>query len=389
LLAASRLTGEFDVKTTCLINNYNYRRFVGEAVESALAQTVPFDEIIVVDDGSTDGSRDWLMDSYGDCPRVSVVGQQNQGQLGCFHEGFRKSSGDILFFLDADDLYEPDYLRRALRVYDRRPHIDFVYCGFHWFGQHRRKQPPARRSADLGYSVISALAVRAWVGGPTSCLSMRRWVLDRLFPLPCLEDWRTRADDCLVFGASLAGARKYDLAEPLVKYRLHGANAFAARGRDVGSESRRRLALTRLFHHIPCRLGYDTDRLPQLAHREFQTIPVPSARQLSDYLRLVWGSRIQLSRKLAQTGSILGHFVRPAKKSGDEPVAGAGDTADEAERQPLSAIDHSSSGGSSTCGSRTSVSGSTTSMRVPAPGLLSMRAVPPSNLARARTPARP
>jgi glycosyltransferase involved in cell wall biosynthesis len=327
------------VKTTCLINNYNYRRYVGEAIESALAQTVPFDEIIVVDDGSTDGSRDWLIDTYGSCRNVTVVGQQNQGQLGCFHEGFRRSSGDVLFFLDADDLYEPDYLRRALRVYDQDAQMDFVFCGFHWFGQHRRQQPPARCGADLGYSVISALTVRAWVGGPTSCLSMRRWVLDKLFPLPCLEDWRTRADDCLVFGSSLVGARKYDLAEPLVKYRLHGANAFAASGRDVGSDYRRRLALNRLFHHVTCRLGYDTDSLPQLAHREFQTIPSPKVRHLSDYLRLVWGSRIQLSRKLALMGSILGHFVRRGRKAGGDAVARGDDKADEPEQQIVSATD--------------------------------------------------
>jgi glycosyltransferase involved in cell wall biosynthesis len=327
------------VKTTCLINNYNYRRFVGEAVESALAQTVAFDEIIVVDDGSTDGSRKWLTDTYGNHSQVTIIGQQNRGQLACFQEGFRRSSGGILFFLDADDMYEPDYLRRALRVYGRDSQIDFVFCGFQWFGQHGRPQPSARRSADLGYSVISALVLRAWVGGPTSCLSMRRWVLDKLFPLPDLDGWRTRADDCLVFGSSLVGARKYDLAEPLVKYRLHGANAFAASRRDVGSEYRRRLALNRLFHHVTRRLGYDIDSLPQLAHREFQTMPAPQARHLSDYLRLVWGVRIPLSRKLAQTGSILRHFVLPGAKAGGRTVAKSEEKADKPAREPLSAFD--------------------------------------------------
>lgn len=332
-------TGVLYVKTSCLINNYNYRRFVGPAIESALAQTVPFDEIIVVDDGSTDGSRPWLLDTYGDHARVTVVGQQNQGQLGCFHEGFRRSSGDILFFLDADDLYEPDYLRRALRVYDRGRQMDFVFCGFRWHGEHGRQQPPLRCSADLGYSVISALALRAWVGGPTSCLSMRRWVLEKLLPLPCLDDWRTRADDCLVFGSSLVGARKYDLAAPLVKYRLHGGNAFAASRRDVASEYRRRLALNRLFHSVTSRMGYDTESLPQLAHREFQTIPAPRTRHLSDYLRLVWGSRIQLSRKLAQTGSIVSHFVRPGKQAGATVVAKAEELSGEHPRQTVSASD--------------------------------------------------
>ncbi len=317
------------MKTACLINNYNYRRYVGEAIDSALDQTRPLDEIVVVDDGSTDGSLPWLQSRYGTCPSVQLCGQENQGQLACFQEGFRRSRGEIVFFLDADDLYQPRYVERVLSIYERDPEIDFVSAGFQWYGDHGRRQPRPGVNADLGYSAVATLALLAWVGAPTSCLSMRRWVLDKLLPLPACGDWRTRADDCLIFGSSLAGARKYRLAQPLVNYRIHGANAFAGRRADPRADYRRRLAINRLFHHLVERFGYDADRLPELAHREFQTIPAPTFRQLSDYTRLVLTSRLRWLRRLALCGSLLGHFVRPGHDGGNRiatetEAAGAG-----------------------------------------------------------------
>jgi glycosyltransferase involved in cell wall biosynthesis len=327
------------VKTSCLINNYNYRQYVGEAVDSALAQTVPFDEIIVVDDGSTDGSLPWLQHRFGDCPTVRLFGQDNQGQLASFQEGFRRSGGDLLCFLDADDLYQPDYLGRVRAIYEREPAIDFVSAGFQWYGETGRKPPRAGQNADLGYSVVATWAVRAWVGAPTSCLSMRRWVLEKLLPLPGCEDWRTRADDCLIFGASLAGARKFRLAEPLVKYRIHGGNAFAGRAADPQADYRRRLAINRLFRHLVDRFGYDADRLPELAHREFQTIPAPTFRQLTDYVRLVFGARLRFSRRVALWGALLGHYLRAGRGSSGSPVRSAR-TAPGSVGRPANAEEH-------------------------------------------------
>src|SRR5262245_13540577 len=107
--------------TSCLLSNYNYARFVGEALEGALRQTVPFDEIVVVDDGSTDGSVELLEREFGRNPRVTIVRKQHSGQLSCFNHGVPKCSGDIVFFLDADDVYEPQYHEQALRVYERHP----------------------------------------------------------------------------------------------------------------------------------------------------------------------------------------------------------------------------------------------------------------------------
>ena len=192
--------------TTCLISNYNYAHFVSDAIESALEQTVPFDEIIVVDDGSSDGSVELLRSKFANHRIVQTVAKDNQGQLSCFNEGFTRSTGDVVFFLDADDVYEPNYVEQAMGAYRRDPECDFVFCRRGDFGQRDRVPPPVAEDHDLGYSVILAAYQREWIGASTSCVSMRRHVLDKLLPIPFVEDWRVRADDCLVFGASLAGA---------------------------------------------------------------------------------------------------------------------------------------------------------------------------------------
>ncbi|MGI9456162.1 MAG: glycosyltransferase family 2 protein, partial [Aeoliella sp.] len=113
------------MRTTCLVNNYNYRPYVGEAVDSALSQSVPFDEIIVVDDGSTDESLSFLRREYASERRVKIVAKANGGQLSAFDEGVRHATGDLVFFLDADDCYRPEYLREAAEIYEQRP-VDFV-----------------------------------------------------------------------------------------------------------------------------------------------------------------------------------------------------------------------------------------------------------------------
>jgi glycosyltransferase involved in cell wall biosynthesis len=300
--------------TTCLVNNYNYAQFVCDAIDSALGQTVPFDEIIVVDDGSTDGSPDLLARRYARHSTIQIVTKHNQGQLSCFNEGFARSTGDLVFFLDADDIYEPNYLEQALDVYRRDRHVDFVFCGLRHFGQQDSVQLKYKRDRDLGYSVILAAYLRDWIGGPTSCLSMRRGVLEKILPLPHPEAWRTRADDCLVFGASLAGARKYYLARPLVRYRVHGKNLYFGCAPDRSAVYRRRLAINVLFEHLRHKLSYDIERLGDVHHREFCTIEKPTFLQLMKYFHVNLHVRASILRRLACGAEMARHFMRTAMR---------------------------------------------------------------------------
>jgi glycosyltransferase involved in cell wall biosynthesis len=286
------------MKTSCLVNNYNYAPYVVQAIDSALDQTVPFDEIIVVDDGSTDGSLDLLWQRYGGDSRVVLISKTNEGQVSCLNEGFRASSGDLVFFLDADDLYEPQYLEQALRAYEHPDHCDCLLAAHRKYdGSPLRPLADSQRCVDLGYSVVLTLFAREWVGAPTSCLSMRRGLLSSILPVPYLVDWRLRADDCLVFGSSLAGGRKFRLESPLVRYRVHGGNRFAGRPYDKFDDYRRKLAVNRLFALMTTRLGYDVPRLRDFAHREFRTVQRPTLRQLRQYAGIALGAKASLPRK--------------------------------------------------------------------------------------------
>lgn len=89
------------LRVSIIINNYNYERFLSEAIDSAINQNYQNTEVIVVDDYSTDNSRD-VIASYGD-KIIPVYHQENGKQAAAFNSGFAVSKGEIIIFLDADD----------------------------------------------------------------------------------------------------------------------------------------------------------------------------------------------------------------------------------------------------------------------------------------------
>src|SRR5689334_15193361 len=94
-----------------IINNFNYARYLGEAVDSALGQTYPNVEVIVVDDGSTDSSRE-VIERYGD--RIRSVFKTNGGQPSAINAGFQVSRGELIANLDSDDLYDATTIERVV-----------------------------------------------------------------------------------------------------------------------------------------------------------------------------------------------------------------------------------------------------------------------------------
>jgi hypothetical protein len=104
--------------------------------------------------------------------------------------------------------------------------VDFVASSFRTFGAIESVNHNGRSGGCAGYSVLRAYYAGAWIGTVTSGLAIRRSLLERLLPYAEEARWRTCADDCLVIGSSLAGAKKYFLTIPAVAYRVHGGNRF-------------------------------------------------------------------------------------------------------------------------------------------------------------------
>lgn len=110
-----------------IIPTFNRATVIGKTIESVLAQTYPNVEIIVVDDGSTDDTRETLS-RYGD--RVHYIYQQNAGPSAARNRGARASQADYITFLDSDDLLLPTKLERQVAFLDTHPDVDIVLCGW-------------------------------------------------------------------------------------------------------------------------------------------------------------------------------------------------------------------------------------------------------------------
>jgi glycosyltransferase involved in cell wall biosynthesis len=101
-----------------IILNYNYAQYVADAIESVLAQDPPFDEILVVDDGSIDGSLN-VINAFK--PRVRVLAKENGGALSACLAGARTATTDYVYVLDADDYVAPDFLRSVKPLLEADP----------------------------------------------------------------------------------------------------------------------------------------------------------------------------------------------------------------------------------------------------------------------------
>ena len=116
-------------KVSVIIPVYNAQDFIGETLDSVLAQTFTAYEILLVDDGSTDRSKE-IIQAYvrKDPARLRYIYQANQGPGAARNHAIREARGEYLAFLDADDLWMPQRLEEGVRVLDARPEIALVHA---------------------------------------------------------------------------------------------------------------------------------------------------------------------------------------------------------------------------------------------------------------------
>jgi len=114
-------------RVSVVLPTWNRKRLLGEAIASVLAQTYQDYEVLVVDDGSTDGTAAWVQESVTDA-RVRYLGQENRGVSAARNAGIRAARGELIAFQDSDDLWLPSKLARQVPLFDR-PEVGFVFCG--------------------------------------------------------------------------------------------------------------------------------------------------------------------------------------------------------------------------------------------------------------------
>jgi len=222
-----------------IITSYNYEKFLSRAIDSALQQTYPVKEIIVVDDGSTDNSRE-IITGYGN--QIIPVFQENKGRPSAWNTGLLASRGEIIFFLDADDVFFPtkvdEMINYYLQVMPQTPEAmifhrvemttdDGIILGV---------KPKKLRTLNGGkkkgsFEKVSDLEtayryVQKWgflpnLTPPTSGCSLTRSLAGKIFPLPV--GMKRHQDILWVFGSMLLGTI-YGTSQVLGSYILHGNN---------------------------------------------------------------------------------------------------------------------------------------------------------------------
>jgi glycosyltransferase involved in cell wall biosynthesis len=207
-----------------VINNYNYEHYLSEAIDSALAQTYPDCEVIVVDDGSTDGSRP-LIESYGD--EFRVIFKENGGQASAFNVGIAAASGDYILLLDSDDVLLTNAVDVALKSMNSNAvrltyKMDKITAEGGFIETYLASGPVifegtlAEAIADYGF----------FPGTPTSGNFFRADALRKSLPVP-EERFRISAD-LYLFCKNAEFGRIQRIGDTLAKYRIHGSNNFAS-----------------------------------------------------------------------------------------------------------------------------------------------------------------
>ncbi|ACF13505.1 glycosyl transferase family 2 [Chloroherpeton thalassium ATCC 35110] len=215
------------MKISVVISNYNYVRFLDGAIESALKCNGSFlHEVIVIDDGSTDESREMLVKKYGTHEKVKLIFKENGGQFSCFRKGIEIFTGDIVCFLDPDDRYDSEYFKRIAEVYQKKPYVDFVYIGYRDVGERNQIILDAKNDFEIGTTAMMTAITGSHFWSITSTMSMRRFLAKQILALPNHYDWmfRARADTALEIAAVIIGAYRYYIAKPLMQRTVHENN---------------------------------------------------------------------------------------------------------------------------------------------------------------------
>jgi len=309
---------------TALIDTYNHERFIGEAIESVLAQDFPADrmEIVVVDDGSTDRTPQRVKKFR---KRIRYVRQENGGQASALNLGFKSSRGEIVVMLDGDDVWLPQKVRRVVEEFEKNPAVGMVFHPYQFWQPDEDGQEDDETFLPVsGYLPDSPLAMRQFGGFGTCSTAIRRKLAGELLPIPArLKIFA----DCFLIAAAIFLTPVASMPECLTRYRHHDANLASIREPDRGRLEKRndcfRAAREEIERWLASR-GFDRDhpaadtilRRMELVQRSLDfALQTPGRAEYFNYLRdhhrvysLLWTAPRRLGNRLTTVaGLILGY----------------------------------------------------------------------------------
>ncbi|MGJ3223607.1 glycosyltransferase [Geobacillus thermoleovorans] len=218
-----------------LIVNYNYARFIGEAIESALNQDYENYEIIICDDGSKDESTEIISRYASEHPnKIRYIFKENGGQGSALNKAYEQSKGDIIAILDADDIFTTNKLRRVVQQFLAHPEVGLIINKLIKVDTNNRvigsvPQFGKLDNGDLREQILNSGGY--WSSAPASGLTFKREYADLVFPIP--ENLFMREADAYLFTQIPLFCQVYSIEEPLGYYRVHLNNLTATNKVDI------------------------------------------------------------------------------------------------------------------------------------------------------------
>jgi glycosyltransferase involved in cell wall biosynthesis len=291
-----------------VVINFNYGAFLSQAIESALAQTYPHLDIVVVDDGSTDNSIE-VLNAYRE--RVRIIETPHGGHVSAVNAGLAGSAGDLVVLLDADDLLYPDCLSRAVAAWrDRAAKLQFRLDTIDGSGTDQNMPFPAY-PADLDAAEIRRRSLRTgYYPWPVSSGNMfSRAYLREVTPIDAARIFKS-PDGYLNKMAPLFGP-VITLDAILGAYRVHGRNAWAqssgvARSAAYVRGTRFDAMLHGAFREAARRQGHDVPPFDRAAVPQWVEVRLLSLRLergahpfAADTIPRVWWIGVRAARDAA------------------------------------------------------------------------------------------
>lgn len=232
-------------KVSIIIPAYNSAEYIKQAVDSALGQTYKNVEIVVVDDGSTDNTAGVLA-PYIKENNIKYIHQENEGAGMARNKGINNSSGEIVAFLDADDIWMPDKLEKQIPLLSN-PDIGVVYSDIEIFGD----SFVALRHSEIASGFYRGNILKHLIKGnfiPTSSVVMRRSIFGIIDGFADNSRFYTVED--YEFWLRVATITKFDyVSDSLVKYRVH-------KDQLSGSRVKTHASLARLYKSLLVRRAF-------------------------------------------------------------------------------------------------------------------------------------
>lgn len=219
-----------DPKVSIMMPAYNAEQYIAAAIESVRAQTFSDWELVIVDDGSTDRTSE-IIHSFDDS-RIRYFYQENAGEAAARNTALTKMRGQLLAYIDADDLYLPDHLQQTVAYLEKHPDKDAVYTdGIHIDpdGRHLQSLASRRRGPFEGW-IFEELVRASDVFGPPLCVVLSRSLI---------EEHQIRYDTRIVIGPDWDFFTRYSeharfgyLDQQTCLYRVHLTNITVLTGLD-------------------------------------------------------------------------------------------------------------------------------------------------------------